>query len=383
MKKIKVIFSKTITRLILTSILMIIFSGLIFNRIEAKRPFKITSTMLTTASPISQNSNPIAQSNPNLNHSLTTALDSTKNLEFVPKDIRRILEKGKLVVAIRNAETPPFIMIKDNCKNLEKHQVCVKVNGKEKAFYGLDIEIAEGIIDALNGGLKKVLGKDNLIKLELDASQYLFDEIVKQVVIKKADIAVSKLSISPERSVLVNFSQPYLNMDFGLLVNRKRAETAYQASKLEKEDFLKQLPGEKIGVLEASFSGRLAEKLFSKSHIKSFYGRTRDDAWKEVINAVKADENTEPLAAFRDELEIKLQVFRHPDDTLYLETVLFTDIKDLISVVVSPEKTQLLTVINHYLTRARHNYTVDDLICQYPQAFKLQKTAQYLEKHCQ
>lgn len=388
-KKFNNILSNKLILFCFLSVFITIFFWSLINKIEAKTPPTVSTTTLMAISPVSETSDLVEKplkntNNPVLfNQTQAQNLSSQKpnNLQFLPEDIRQIVERGKLVVAVRNEDTPPFIMIKEGCQNLQNNEVCANVGGKEKTFYGLDIEIAQGIVASINGGLKKVLKENNTIKLELNPSQQQFDKIVGEVVTTKADIAISKLSISPERAVMVRFSKPYLTMDLGLLVNRKRLESAYQRSNLDKITLLKQLPKKKIGVLEGSFSGRLAEKLFTDSDIQPF-PPTSNGAWKDIIEAVKKDDENEPIAAFRDELEIKLEVFRNPNTAIYLETVLFTDIKDLIAIAISADKPQLINIINQYLTRERHDYTVDNLICRYPEAFYLKQDDKYLEKNC-
>lgn len=392
-KILKTTFSKkTVVLSILSFLIMILFWS-VSNPIEAKnastvltKPLliadssqKVVNKPLTTPS-IKMVSNVTSSSTEQTKESTTNVIN---NLQFLPEDIKKIAQKGKLVVAVRNVETPPFIMIKEGCKNLKDNEVCVDHNGQKRTFYGLDIKIAKGIVTALNGGLQKLTGQENAIKIELNTSQSKFDEIVKQVVTKQADIVISKLSVSPERGVMINFSDPYLTMDFGLLVNRKRLETSQYLSKMDKIQFLKKLPSKKIGVLEGSFSGRLAENLFPEAETQEFSdNQDKGSAWENAIKAVKKDNKNEPIAAFRDELAIKLEVFRNPNSAIYLETVLFTDIKDLISIGIAADKPQLKSVINEYLKRERHNYTVDDLICRYPQSFNLEQDDHYLEKNC-
>lgn len=98
-----------------------------------------------------------------------------------PPDIAAIKKANVLIVAMTKKDNPPFF------------------SGDEENIRGLDVEIARRI------GV--LLGVP--VQFRRDAES--FAEVVEQVVTGKADIAVSKLSVTGPRLQVVKFSDPILN----------------------------------------------------------------------------------------------------------------------------------------------------------------------------
>ena len=108
----------------------------------------------------------------------------------LPPDIAAIKKKNVLVVAMTKKDQPPFF------------------SGEGEAIKGLDVDIARRI------GV--MLGVPVEFRRDADS----FAEVVEQVRVNKADIAVSKLSVTGPRLQTVRFSAPYIRLKQALIVNR-------------------------------------------------------------------------------------------------------------------------------------------------------------------
>jgi polar amino acid transport system substrate-binding protein len=253
------------------------------------------------------------------------AADSLPLRSEMPPDISRILQRGKLVVAILNNDNPPFFMSKENGQ-----------------LNGLDVKIAQEIAEQLG------------VNLEFNRSAKTFDEVTDRVYKLDADIAISKLSRTLNRAKKVRFSSPYLTMQQGLLVNRLLL--AQQTSKTRNVTLaIRNLSG-KVGVIKgSSYVGFLKQK-FPTAQIVEF------PSWAETVAAVS---NGKILAAYRDELEIKKVVLNKPNIALELQTIALTDTQDSIAIVLPWDSTHLLAFVNQLLETMESRYTVDSLLKEY------------------
>ncbi len=265
----------------------------------------------------------------------------------MPPDIQKILDRGELVVAMRGIDTPPFFMYDQNNK-LCSDDPSTYVTDEKGKLCGLDVEIAIALADGLG------------VKLRLDRSQTDFSKVVRLVFDRQADLAISKLSISPNRATRLRFSTPYVNMRRALLVNR--VLLAQQTKNRRAVEAIKNLEG-KIGVIQNTTYLEFAKKLFPKATPVEF------PSWTGAIEAV-ASGNI--LAAYRDEMEVKKIVLSQPNTALKVQTVALTDTKDSIAAILPWDSEQLLTFVNVVLDTKNFNYTVDDLIEKYPTVFQKQ-----------
>ena len=109
-----------------------------------------------------------------------------------PADLHRICNRGRLRVARYGGQRPPFF------------------SGGDGGWQGFDVDLAADIA--------RRLGVE--VESKLAAS---FDEVVDMVAAGDADLAISKLSITLERSQRVRFSKPYMAVYQTLLINRLAA----------------------------------------------------------------------------------------------------------------------------------------------------------------
>lgn len=258
---------------------------------------------------------------------VSTPLNSASNL---PPDIQGILDRGVLVVAVLGTDNPPFFS-----------------ENSQGELTGLDIDLGQAIATELG------------VKVKFDRSAKVFNEVVDLVYQHKADIGISKLSISMARAKKVLFSSPYVSMRQGLLVNR--LELAKKAQNKRPEEVIQNLDG-KLGVIQGTqYALFFAKTRFPQAQVVEF------ETWDDVVEAVKTGE---VLAAYRDELEVKKIVLAQPDSALDIQTVALTDTKDALAMVIPWDYNHFLAFVNTYLDLNNLNYTVEELINKYPDIFK-------------
>ncbi len=247
-------------------------------------------------------------------------------------DIRGIKERGTLVVAMLNKDHPPFFM-----------------EGKDGELYGLDVRLGKDIA--------RELGVD----VEFKRKAKTFDEVIAMVVRKEADVAISKLSKTLKRSEKVLFTDPYIILRQGLLVDRLKLTRISDDE--DPVEFIVNMRGD-IGVVASTSYEDFARRMFPKATIKEF------STWEDVISAL---EKGDILAAFRDEVEIKKIIRSDPGISLDVQTVIFKDTKDPIAMAVSRDNILFLYWLNEYLELMDFNLNADKLLNKYPEIDKTTK----------
>ncbi|MGQ9867002.1 MAG: substrate-binding periplasmic protein [Pseudanabaenaceae cyanobacterium] len=261
---------------------------------------------------------------------------SPSQLADLPPDMRRVMERGELRIAILGSENPPFFSLTPDGR-----------------LQGIDIDIARNLAEGLG------------VAAVFDRSARTFDEVVQLVATRQADIALSKLSISMHRAKRVRFSRPYLQMRRGLLVHR--LQLAQLTGSGNPIDTIKNFPG-KLGAIQSTqYAAIFAKKMFPKAEVVTF------PDWAATLAALKKGEI---LAAFRDELEVKKVLLQEPEASLIVQSVAFTDTQDLLAAVLHWEDTHLLATVNQFLDYDQIRFSVDDIIRAYPQAFARVKQEQ-------
>lgn len=254
--------------------------------------------------------------------------DSSDRSEM-PPDIQRILRRGKLIVAMLNQDNPPFFMA-DQASEL----------------IGLDAEVARSIAEQLG------------VQVEFNRSAQTFDQVVKTVYRLDADLAISKLSRTLSRAKSVRFTQPYVTMRQGLLVNR--LQIAQQANGRNMSEVLRSLKG-KIGVIRGSSYVGFTQKKFPQAEIVEF------PTWSAAIDAVIRGD---VLATYRDELEVKKIVLSKPDAALQFQTIALTDTEDSIAIALPWDSQHLLAFVNQSLETMQIHHTADSLLQAYAENWK-------------
>lgn len=232
---------------------------------------------------------------------------------FIPKtlqgDIQKILHRGKIIVAINAEDHSPFHMVDQNGK-----------------LIGIDIEIAETIAKHLK------------VPVEYLRSTRNFDEVIDQVVRGEADLAISKLSYTPERALRAAFTKPYIMLHKAILVNRLHLARLGSDLSIKK---LLSLKGIKIGTIAGSSYVAFAREIFSPS--LELY---TDTDWDKVIAKV---ESGECFGGFRDENEFKKILIKKPKMNLNALTIVLKEEEDPICVVLPQGQQEFLHWVNDLL----------------------------------
>ncbi|ESA38949.1 amino acid abc transporter substrate-binding protein [Leptolyngbya sp. Heron Island J] len=243
----------------------------------------------------------------------------------MPPDIQRVLDRGKLIVALLGTDNPPFFTEEINTSD----------------SVGLDIKIAQGLADALG------------VNLEFNRSAHTFDDVVDKVYGLEADIAISKLSRTLSRAQRVRFSQPYVTMRQGLLMNR--LQLAKQSEGNQIIEAIRNFNGN-VGVIQGSSYVGFIKQKFPQATIQEY------PIWDDIVEAVV---NGEIQAAYRDELEVKKVIFKNPDAALRLQTIALNDTQDQIAMALPWDSQNLQAFVNQYLDTFNLSFTADDVLDEY------------------
>ena len=226
-----------------------------------------------------------------------------------PKEIKEILDRGYIVFAMTSQDVKPFFYREE----------------KTGELIGLDVEIAYAIANRM--GVNAVFNRNATS----------FDGVVMQVVEKKADIALSKLSRTIRRAELVRFTSPYITFRQALLVNR--LEFARIGTEAQLPQYIRNYKGT-LGVIKNSSYVNYALTNFPAADIKTF------DTWDEAVDALF---DGKVLAVYRDEGEILIINSTRKDVSILMKPVFINDKRDPIAMAVSAEAPLLQEWLNLFL----------------------------------
>jgi polar amino acid transport system substrate-binding protein len=169
----------------------------------------------------------------------------------------KIIDKGEIRVGI--SIMPPWVM-KD----------------KEGKYTGFEIDIA------------RQLASDMGVKVAF--SEYIWDDLLQALLDGKVDIIASGLSITPGRSLKVNFSQPYSTSGYSLVSNLKLTKDFKSIKDLNSDKVY-------IGAVAGTVSEGLVGKVFPNARLDSF--KNQEEAENAVVNGtVHAVVASAPIPAF-------------------------------------------------------------------------------------
>ena len=241
----------------------------------------------------------------------------------LPPDIAAIKKKNVLIVAMTKKDVPPFF------------------SGDVENIRGLDVEIARRI------GI--LLG----VPVEFRRDAESFAEVVEQVRDGRADLAVSKLSVTGPRLLTVRFSEPYIKLKQAMIINRLWLSQNSQGR--EVYEVLRTFNG-KISFIKNSSYDTFARANFPKAVYLP------EESWDTIINNVT---NGKIAAGYRDEFEIKKISFEKPEAAITTKTVTISDSIDNIAVAVNNNSIQLLSVVNYVIRNEYSNIDTKKLMDRY------------------
>ena len=241
----------------------------------------------------------------------------------LPADIAAIKKANVLVVAMTKKDVPPFF------------------SGEGDNIRGLDVEIAKRI--------GTLLGVPVQFRRDADS----FAEVVEQVRDGRADIAVSKLSVTGPRLQVVKFSAPYVKLRQSLVINRLWLSQNSQ--------------GKEVYQVIRDFNGKIS---FIRNSSYDTFARINfpnatflpEDKWDVIIDNVTKGTIA---AAYRDEFEIKKIAFEKPDAAITTKSITISDSVDNIAIAVNPKAIQLLSIVDHVIKNEYSNIDTKKLMDRY------------------
>lgn len=246
-----------------------------------------------------------------------------------PPDIAKVLDRGRLIVAMYYEDIPPFFF-----------------HDKEGHFTGQDVDMAQGMAEALGVGL------------EFDRRAQSFSEIVDIVSRGEADMAISQLSRTLERAKRVIYSRPYVVLKLGLLINRLQQEKLRktQDGPLDLMKLFNQ-PKAVVAVRAETSYVPFAREIFPQATIKLY------PDW--APTAVGAVISGEASVGLTDETELKKYILDRPEAAIHVKTAVIDYLNDPIAIALPPGSQQLRDWVNLYLDERVPRLDADILLDKY------------------
>ena len=298
---------------------------MIFNRIKKFLLFQIAIQLLLFSHLSLATDNVALQTTNEWNTCLFSSFqDAPNTLQSKQSEtIKSIVNRGKLRVAMYSRDSWPFYFIDE-----------------DKELKGIDV--------ALIKGFAKLLG----VEVEFDRTAKFLDDIAIKVKNHEADVGISKLSLTFDRAINVAVTEPYIDLNQALLINRLLL--AKQVQNQDSEHAIKNLQGT-LGVLKkSSYVGY--SKYFKNMTLVEY------DVWDDALKDVNDGKIT---AVFRDEAEIKIFLHKNPESALKLMSVEIQDAFDPKGAVVSLDNPQLKDLLNFYFSMLHLKLTPEKAISNY------------------
>lgn len=237
----------------------------------------------------------------------------------------RIMQNNTLRVAMFQHDRPPFFYT-DQAGELQ----------------GSDVDLAQGIADTLG------------VNLIFDRSAQSFDEVIQQVADGRADLAVSKVSITLPRALKVLYTDPYLVLNQALLINRiQLAKTGKE--KRDPVELVNQFHTP-VGVMKGTSYVTYAKDLLSGADIKPY---------EDPAQMMADVESGKLFACFYDENEVKKYIYEKPERSIMLQIAILQNRKDPIAMAAPPEDEHFVRWLNLYLELKGVHPNLDTILKEY------------------
>ena len=256
-------------------------------------------------------------------------------------DIQRVLDEGKLRVALLARDAPPVIMTDDR-----------------GAVTGSEIDLARD------------LGKKLGVDIEFVRSAATYDGVVELIARKEADIAISFLSSNVRRAKKVLFSQPYVNQNQKVFFNRARFARMKRDYGIETIQEIATIPAVEtveVGVLEGSVYEATLKEDLPRLRPRLYQGLP------EMMAAVRAGEI---FAGLHGQVQIEFYMREQPDTAIYVDVEARERSPSDISIAVRPDSPNLLRLVNIYLANHVGLLRPQEVIERYRKARKVSGSRQ-------
>ncbi len=229
-------------------------------------------------------------------------------------DIQRILDDGKLRVAILARDAPPVIM-----------------TDEDGAPSGFEVEHALDI------------GKKMGVAVEFIRTAETYDGVVDLVARKEADLGVSFLTGGVQRAKKALFSQPYVIQTRRVFYNRARLAGLRRDFSVQTMEQLAATPAAEtltFGALEGSIYPKILQWDLPQFQLKLY------QSLPELVTAVQEGQI---LAGLHGEVQLEFHMRENPETAIYIGLEPEVRNPSDISIAVRPDAPNLLRWVNVYL----------------------------------
>ena len=256
-------------------------------------------------------------------------------------DIQRVLDQGKLLVAVLAKDAPPVIMTDD-----------------QGAATGSEIDLARD------------LGRKMGVDIEFVRTAVTYDDVVELVARKEADVAVSFLSSNVRRAEKVLFSRPYVTQHQKVFFNRASFAKLKRDYGIETIQEVATIPAAEtieIGVLEGTVYETTLKEDLPQLRPRLYQGLP------EMMSAVRAGKI---FAGLHGQVQIEFFMSEHPDTAIYVAVESTRRSPSDISIAVRPDSPNLLRLVNIYLANHVGLLSTAEVIERYQEARKVSESPQ-------
>lgn len=242
-----------------------------------------------------------------------------------PLDIQRVIDRGRLVVAMHKNNYAPFF------------------SDESGTLKGYDVDLAYDIAKNLN-----------IPQVEFIRTSDNFDDLVKMVAEFKADMTISYVSKTLSRQLKVLYTEPYIKLRTGILISRSFAAQ----NNITEKNLLREL-NRKNATFIAERGGSFFE--FTRNvfpNVKLIDAPSRNEMYKSLVER-KVD------AVYNEEYLIKVFFKKHPGQAIYFKPIYLENTEDHIAIAIPPDAYNLKEWLNLYLTFRREKVVFDNLYDKY------------------
>lgn len=256
------------------------------------------------------------------------------DLSQYPPDIRRIKERGYLIVAMHSSNFRPYMFEDpDNPGELIGHE----------------IDLARDVADGLG------------VDLVLDRQAGSFNEVPRRVADREADVAISLLSRTLARAQFVRFTQPYLIVRPTIAIHRINSSVF----SVDLNDPVASLNRTAETVAEPAGNAyvNIARNIFPGVELLEL------ENWSAVYEAVL---NREVTFALRSEVGVANFLFENQDQRINLQTIPLDEPRfaDPLAMAVHPDDVHLLHWLNVFIEDVHGTITGQELLDQYAEYYE-------------
>lgn len=251
-----------------------------------------------------------------------------------PPDIRRIKERGYLIVAMHSSNFRPYMF--EDPENPGR-------------LIGHEIDLARDVADRLG------------VDLVLDREARSFNEVPQRVAGRHADVAISLLSRTLARAQFVRFTTPYIIVQPTIAIHRINS-SIYEVDLNNPVASLNRT-ADTVAEPEGNAYVTIARNIFPNVELIEL------DSWDAVYKAVLSREVT---FALRSEVGLANFLFENKEEQINLQTIPLNEprYEDPLAMAVHPDDVHLLHWLNVYIQDIHGTITGQELLAQYAQYYE-------------